>query len=92
MHMADLPQIDATAVFPPLTANEARVLQLLSSEPGYEFGVDEVAERTGLGPERAELALGSLGSRRPPLVAASESNRLTRTWPPVRYSAAKTRL
>jgi hypothetical protein len=88
--MADIPPINATAIFPPLTANEARVLRVLASDSACELSAEMIAERTGLGPERAERALGSLRSRRPPLVDATPSDGVARVWEPARYSVAMT--
>jgi hypothetical protein len=86
--MPDIPHIDAMAISPPLTANEARVLQVLTSDSVCELSAEMIAERTGLNPERAELALGSLGARRPSLVKASPTNSVARAWLPARYSMA----
>jgi len=86
MQMADLPHVDATAIFPPLTANEARVLQVLTS--ARELSAETIAERTGLGAERAQRALGSLASRRPPLVHATATDRVALGWQPAKYSVA----
>jgi DNA-binding MarR family transcriptional regulator len=87
--MDDVADIDATALFPPLTVTEARVLRVLVVDPTRELSAEMIAERTGLTVKRAERALDSLRSRRPPLVEASPSDRITRAWqPPATYSLA----
>jgi hypothetical protein len=91
MLRADGPHIDAPAIIPPLTANELRVLQVLTHKPARELSAEMIAERTGLGPERTERALGSLGSRRPPLVDASPISGVG-LWQPARYSVAIARI
>jgi predicted DNA-binding transcriptional regulator YafY len=92
MHMADIPHVDATAIFPPLTGNEARVLQVLTSDSARELSAEMIAEQTGLSPQQAQRALGSLRSRRPPLVDASPTNGVARAWQPARYSVAVARI
>jgi hypothetical protein len=78
---------DASAIFPPLTTNEGRVLEVLASASTGELSAETIAERTGLTVKRAERALSSLRSRRPPLVDATSSDRVAHPWqPPTRYS------
>jgi hypothetical protein len=88
MHMADLPHLDAEAIFPPLTANEGKVLEALTSDSVGELRIETIVERTGLSARRAERALASLASRRPPLVEPSPSNRVARAGRPASYSLA----
>ncbi len=88
MHMADLPHLEAGAIFPPLTANEAKVVQVLTSDSVGELSVEVVAERAGLSPKQAERALGSLRSRVPPLVDSAAANGVARSGQPARYSVA----
>jgi hypothetical protein len=92
MHSADVPQIEATAIFPPLTANESRVLRVLTPDLARELGVEMITERAGLTPEQTRRALGSLQARRPPLVHASPTGGVARAWQPARYSAAIARI
>jgi hypothetical protein len=87
--MADVAEIDAAEVFPPLTGNEARVLRALESDSARELSAEAIAERSGLSLQSAERSLASLRSRRPPLVDESARNGDAQVWqPPATYSLA----
>jgi hypothetical protein len=75
----------AMPIFPPLTANEEAVLEILASGSASE-SAELIAERAGLGREQAERALRSLEARNPPL-AIGGSDGGTR-WKPAEAIAA----
>jgi hypothetical protein len=76
----------AMAIFPPLTANEEAVLEVLASGAAGGYTAELIAERAGLGREQAERALRSLEARKPPF-AIGESDGGTR-WKPAKAIAA----
>jgi hypothetical protein len=66
--------VRALAIFPPLTANETAVLEVLASDSAGALTAGLIAEKAGLGREQADRALRSLESREPPLVGAEQGD------------------
>jgi hypothetical protein len=74
------------ATFPPFTANEEAVLEVLASGAAADYTAELIAERAGVGREQAERGLRSLEARNPPL-AIGGSDGGTR-WKPAKALTA----